>query len=48
MHIVDWDSYIVRRGDLIQYLIGHVDIDADLAAKEVIMTCDHGRRILGP
>ena len=30
MHVVDWDSYIVCRRDLVQHLIGHVDIDADL------------------
>ena len=30
MPVAEWDSYIVQRRDLIQHLIGHVDIDADL------------------
>jgi hypothetical protein len=35
MHVVDWDSYIVCRRDLVQHLIGHVDIDADLPPPEL-------------
>lgn len=34
MPVVEWDSYIVQRRDLIQHLIGHIDIDADLATRQ--------------
>lgn len=40
MHVVDWDSYLVQWGDLLQHLIGHVDVDADLSSKRVA----HGSR----
>lgn len=48
MHVVDWDSYIVQWRDLLQHLIGHVDIDADLSSKGIAMARDHGRRNFGP
>ena len=48
MHVVDWDSYIMQWRDLLQHLIGHVDIDADLSSKGIAMARDHGRRNFGP
>ena len=41
MHVVDWDSYIVQWGDLIQHLIGHVNVDADLACQRATMARKH-------
>ena len=38
MPVVEWDSYIVQRRDLIQHLIGHIDIDADLATRQPLMS----------
>lgn len=38
MPVVEWDSYIVQRRDLIQHLIGHIDIDADLATWQPLMS----------
>ena len=38
MPVAEWDSYIVQWRYLIQYLIGHIDTDADLIAHRLRMT----------
>src|SRR5690606_6582148 len=38
MPVAEWDSYIVQWRYLIQYLIGHIDTDADLIAHLLRMT----------
>lgn len=48
MPVVEWDSYIVQRRDLIQYLIGHIDIDADLATRQPLMSSSQWRGAAGP
>ena len=48
MPVVEWDSYIMQRRDLIQHLIGHIDIDADLATRQPAELSRHaGNKFLG-
>jgi len=41
MPVAEWDSYIVQWRYLIQYLIGHIDTDADLIAHRLRMARDN-------